>query len=460
MFGLFNALEAGKRALIAQQFAMTNTGHNIANVNTPGYSRQRVDLVATQPLHTTQGNIGTGVVVSSIHQVRDLFLTEQYRKEQSNLARWETTNHALAQIETFINEPSDGGMNQLLTDFWNSWEDLSVHPDARDTIIESAQVLVNAFHEYSEQLANLRDSVDGDISAAIGQINELAHQVADLNRQVMSQELGGQTANDLRDRRDYLIDQIAQYTDVRTIEQKGGSVSVYLGSMSLVEGQDYLAVATDERGTIEGAETIAYWEGTTFEIDFNGGELFALTELRDKLIPQAQEELDAIAKALVEQVNAVHRQGVGSDGSTGINFFDPYLTDAINIRVNSAVANNPAKLAVSLSGEPGDVRNAQALSELREAKVLGGGSLTINEAYASMTSTIGIRVSESQTLKENYELLVMQVENSRQAVQGVSTDEEMANMIKYQRAYEAAARIITFTDDALDTIINGMGITR
>ncbi|MFH2056822.1 MAG: flagellar hook-associated protein FlgK [bacterium] len=460
MYGLFNALELGKRALIAQQFAMSNTGHNIANVNTPGYSRQRVTLEATRPLYTTQGNVGTGVVVSNIVQIRDLFLTEQYRKEQSNLSRWETTNHALAQIETFINEPSDGGMNQLLTDFWNSWEDLSVHPDASATIIESAQVLVNAFHEYSEQLASLRESVDDDISESIRQINGLARQVADLNRQVMSQELGGRTANDLRDRRNYLIDQIAQYTDVRTVEQKGGSVSVYLGSMSLVEGQDYLSVATEERGSIEGSYTVAYWEDTTFEIDFSGGQLLALTDLRDKLIPQAQDELDAIAQALVEQVNAVHRQGVGSDGSTGVNFFDPYLTDAINIRLNPEVAGNPAKLAVSLSGEPGDVRNAQALSDLRSAKVLGGGSLTINEAYGAMTSTIGIRVGESQTLKENYELLVMQVENSRQAIQGVSIDEEMANMIKYQRAYEAAARIITYTDEALDTVINGMGVTR
>jgi flagellar hook-associated protein 1 FlgK len=460
MFGLFNALEAGKRALLAQQFAMNTTGHNISNVNTPGYSRQRVDMVATPPLYTTQGNLGTGVIVSDVRQVRDLFLTQQYRRENSNFSRWQTTNHAMSQIETFINEPSSGGMNQLLTDFWNSWEDLSVHPDARETVIESAQVLVNAFHEYADQLGNLRDSVDAEISNATREVNQLARQLADLNLQVMGLELGDHRANDLRDRRDYLIDQLSAYTEVRTIERDGGAVSVYLGSMTLVEGQDYLSIATDTRGDGDSTYTQAFWEGTSFEIDFTGGRLYALTELRDKMIPQAQEELDAIAQAVVEQVNAVHRQGVGADGSTGINFFDPYLTSALNMRLNTEVADNPAKLAVSLAGEPGDVRNAQALSDLRSAKILGGGALTINEAYSSMVSTVGIRVSESQTLRNNYELLVMQVENSRQSVQGVSIDEEMTNLLKYQHAYEAAARIITYADSALDTLINRMGVTR
>jgi flagellar hook-associated protein 1 FlgK len=460
MSGLFLGLEMGKRALVSQQLALTTSGHNVANAATPGFSRQRVILTQTSPLNTTTGNIGTGVYASGITQVRDLFLSSQYRGDNGSLAGWESSHKALSQIELFFNEPSDKGMNQLITDFFNSWENLSTNPNARTTVVEKAKVLINAFHEHSSQLTELRESVDDDFKARTGEINKFAIQIANLNRQISSAELGGDHANDLRDQRDLLVDQLSAYAAVKTIERPNGTTAVMLGSMGLVDGVDYLQIETKTVQRDKSTATIAVWQNTNFEIDFSGGEMQSLQQTRDKTIPEMQKNLDLLATTIMNQVNSVHAAGIGANGSTGVNFFDPFRTSAATMALNVEVENDQNLIAASISGEPGDTRNAQAISQLRYDRVMQSGTSTINEFYASMIGSLGIRTEEAETLKDNYSLLVTQLENARQSVQGVSIDEEVTNMIKYQRAYEAAARVITFVDSALETVISGMGVTR
>lgn len=460
MFGLFAALEMGKRSLLAQQYAMTTTGHNIANINTPGYSRQRVEMQSTDPMDMTFGKVGTGVMVTNVTQVRDYFLTTQYRNETANLQRWSTTSKTLSQVEGLLNEPGDTGMNQLLTDFWNSWEDLSTNPSARSAVVEKGKVLVNAFHQYASQISDLKQSLDDDINNRIGEVNQLASQISELNRQIISSEIGVQKANDLRDRRNLLVDQLASLATVRTIERDNGGVAVLLGSMALVDGADHLSISTDEVATANDSATVAFWKNTTFQIQFSGGELAALQELRDTLIPEFEQGLDQMAQTMVTAVNSVHRTGYTVDGSTGIDFFNQFQTTASTIELNPDVANDPSLLAASQSGETGDARIAQAISELRSSNLMVSGSQTMNGFYANMVGTLGIRSQEASNMKDNYELLVTQIDNQRQSSQGVSADEEMTQMVKYQRAYEAAARIVTYADSALETIINGLGITR
>jgi flagellar hook-associated protein 1 len=460
MPGLFTGLEIGKRSLMAQQLAMNTASHNMANSTTPGYTRQRVNLVATYPLNTPQGSIGTGVTMDSVQQVRDLFLTEQYRGANSNFSRWSSTQKALSQIETFFNEPTDKGLGQLVSDFWNAWENLATNPTARSTVIEKTKVLTNAFKQQATQLADLRTSIDGEIANRVMEINQLGGQIASINRQIVGAELGGDTANDLRDKRDLLIDQLSSLTQVRTIERANGSVSVLLGSMALVDGGDSLTITTATEEQNGATVTKAVWENTNFNIEFTGGELYALTQLRDKLVPEYQSGLDTLAATIVGQVNTIHRGGMGATGTTGINFFSPFHTTAMTISLNSEIEDDPNLIAASLSGEPGDTRNAQAISELRSENVLFANSVTIGEYYANLVGTLGIKSQEASNLKDNYNLLTTQLDNAKQSVQGVSIDEEMTNMIKYQRAYEASARIVTYIDSALETLINGMGLTR
>jgi flagellar hook-associated protein 1 FlgK len=219
-----------------------------------------------------------------------------------------------------------------------------------------------------------------------------------------------------------------------------------------------LATKKVSDGTRTNTEVV--WQGTDFEVKFTGGELYALQQLRDKVIPEYKSNLDDLAQTIVTQVNAVHSAGTGADGSTGVDFFDSSGTTAGSMAVNQAVAEDPNLIAASLSGEPGDVRNAQAISELRNQRVMSSGSLTINEYYSSFVGNLGIKSQESDNLTSNYNLVTTQLANAKESVQGVSIDEEMTNMMKYQRAYEAAARVITYVDTALETVISGMGVTR
>lgn len=460
MPGLFSGLEIGKRALMAQQLAMNTASHNMANSTTPGYSRQRVSLVASYPADTPQGSVGTGVLANGVRHVRDLFLTEQYRGAHSNQTQWDSTHKTLSQIESFFNEPGDRGLGQLISDFWNAWENLATNPTARSTVVEKSKVLINAFKQYGTQLNDLRSSLDSEISNRVLQINQLGSQIAAINRQIVGAELASEKANDLRDRRDLLVDELSVLTQVRTIERPNGSLTVLLGSMALVDGGKALGITSKIQQSGNSTVTRAVWENTNFDIEFSGGELFALQQLRDKALPEYQSGLDTLAKTIVDQVNAIHRVGVGATGTTGINFFSPFNTTAMTMSLNTEIENDPNLIAASLSGEPGDTRNAQAISELRASAILSDNSVTIGEFYAGLVGTLGIRTQEASNLKENYKLLATQLDNAKQSVQGVSIDEEMTNMMKYQRAYEASARIITYIDSALETIIGGMGVTR
>jgi flagellar hook-associated protein 1 FlgK len=460
MPGLFAGLEIGKRSLMAQQLAMNTASHNMANSTTPGYSRQRVSLVASYPQDTPQGSVGTGVLADSVRHIRDLFLTEQYRGANSNLTQWGTTHKTLSQIESFFNEPSDTGLAQSIADFWNAWENLATNPTARSTVIEKTKVLVNGLKQYASQLNDLQASLDSEITNRVLQINQVGGQIAAINKQIVSAELSGDKANDLRDKRDLLVDNLSVLTQVRTIERPNGSLTVLLGSMALVDGGDSLGITTMIEHSGNSKVTRAVWENTNFDIEFSGGELYALQQLRDKSLPEYQDGLDTLAKTIVEQVNTIHRGGVGATGSTGINFFSQFNTTAMTISLNTEIENDPNLIAASLSGEPGDTRNAQAISELRSSAVLSDNSVTISEFYAGLVGTLGIRTQEASNLTENYNLLATQLDSAKQSVQGVSIDEEMTNMMKYQRAYEASARMITYIDSALETLIGGMGVTR
>jgi flagellar hook-associated protein 1 len=460
MPGLFSGLEIGKRALMAQQLAMNTASHNIANSTTPGYSRQRVSLVASFPADTPQGSVGTGVLAESVRQVRDLFLTQQYRGANSSQTQWETTHKTLSQIESFFNEPSDTGLAQSISDFWNAWENLATNPTSRSTVIEKTNVLINSIKQHATQLHDLRASLNSEITNRVQQINDLGGQIAAINRQIVSAELAGDRANDLRDKRDVLVDNLSVLAQVRTIERPNGSLTVLLGSMALVDAGDSLRITTKSEQSGNTTVTRAVWENTNFDLEFSGGELYALQQLRDKVVPEYQGGLDTLAKAIVEQVNAIHRNGVGAAGSTGVNFFSPFNTTAMTISMNTEIENDPNLIAASISGEPGDTRNAQAISELRSSTVLSANTVTIGEYYAGLVGTLGIKTQEASNLRDNYNLLATQMDNAKQSVQGVSVDEEMTNMMKYQKAYEASARMITYIDSALETIISGMGMTR
>lgn len=461
---LFQGLEVGKRALLTHQLSLNVAGNNIANVNTPGYSRQRVVTTNAYPMDTPWGQMGLGVDVTKIEHIRDQFLTDRFRAENQNLAGWTAKSKAFVQLEGYLNEPQDIGLGAMLNDFWSAWQDLSTNPEApesRNEVLQQAHVLCNGFHQIERQLSELTKSVDKDIAGRVDEINSLAAGIADLNGQIATAELGGDSANDLRDRRDEMIDQLSQYANVSAREDERGRAVVYIGAMAIVDGTDSLALQANMVASKDGgAKTTITWQNSKMEVALTGGEMGALIEMRDKTLPSYKQQLDTLANTIIDKLNEAHMAGTGLDGVSGRVFFDPQSRGAANITVSLQIENDVTRIAASLTGEVGDGDNALAIADvLRNDRVLSGNTATIEEYYNSMIGTAGMQVHEANDQAENYALLVSQIENSRQSVQGVSLDEEMSNMVKFQHAYEAAARVITYIDSALDTLINGTGVT-
>lgn len=459
MYGANVGLEIGKRALLAQQLSLNITGHNIANVNTPGFSRQSAIMESNTPMLLPFGSLGTGVDVSDIRRIRSLFLDQQFRSESHKLGKWRFLNQTWSQVESIYNEPEETGLSALLDSFWNSWQDLANNPEsesARVAVREQASLLVNSFHHLSTQLRDLRESLDADINTMVLQVNNTAAQIADLNQSIVSAELTGNPANDLRDRRDYLVDQLSQFVNVGVLEQSDGSYTVLLGGMALVDGTSSLQIATETQSGGTSVTTRVFFQGTGIEIEHSGGEFEGILEARDTIVVERQAEMDLLATELVAAVNEIHRAGYGLGGETAIDFFDPNTTGAADIELNPQILEDVNYIAASLNGEIGDNSNALDMAALREALKLHDGQATFNEYYASVIGKIGIKSQEAQNLEQNQMALMFQIENARQSTSGVSLDEEMANMIRYQHAFEAAARVISAMDSALDTIINRM----
>jgi flagellar hook-associated protein 1 FlgK len=461
MSGLFQGLEIGKRALLTHQLSMSVIGHNVANVNTPGYTRQRTLVTSAVPIETANYIIGNGVTARTVNQVRDLFLTSQFRRESKSLGQWTYLEKALGQIETFFAEPDDRGLGETLNKFWAGWLDLSNNPEsmaARSAVVSQANLLVNAFHTLDGQLREMRAAADVDVAARVGEINQYAAEIANLNRLVVSEELGQQKANDLRDQRDLLIDQLSQMVDVSTAEKANGAVTVYISGLAIVENADTFQIGTREVASDDQTRHEIVWKNTKSAVKITGGELKGLLDTRDAVIPDYLKQLDQLAGTIVRRVNEIHRAGTDLNGNTGMNFFNPAYVDAGTIQLQQEVADDPTRIGASLSGQPGDNANALAISELRDRMTMAYGTTSVTEYYNTMISSVGVASHEAKTFKGNFEVLIQQIENSRQSVQGVSLDEEMAEMVKMQHAYDAAARLITFVDQALETLIHGMGV--
>ncbi|MBK7141044.1 MAG: flagellar hook-associated protein FlgK [bacterium] len=464
MPGLFQGLEIGKRALLTHQLNLQTIGHNIANVNTPGYSRQRVNISQTNPEQQAYGSIGTGITAEDIRHARDFFLSQQYRQASKSLGQWSYKQKTMTQIESVFNEPQSDSVSDLLDGFWNAWSDLSTQASstnaatARTNVLGEATKLVNGLHELANRLQNLRDSVDSDLQNYTNEINKYTAEIAQLNQQIASSELGGTPANDLRDQRDLMTDQLASIIDVRVTEKPNGTTIVSMGAMVLVDSSDDFPIGSNVVNENGHAIHELVWRGTDVKLTNLNGELYGLIQSRDEVLPRYIDELNTLTGTIIEQVNSIHMSGYGAADSTDVPFFDPTFTEAATIRINQAIMQDSNKIAASSTASPAfDNAIALAISELRNLQVMDKNTSTMGDYYTSLVGKLGIETSEASAFSQNYELLVQQVDNSRQSVQGVSLDEEMANMIKFQHAYDAAARVITTMDQALDTVIHGMG---
>ncbi|MGG4011690.1 flagellar hook-associated protein FlgK [Bacillus smithii] len=558
MTSTFHGLEVAKRGMMAQQTALYTTSQNIANANTPGYSRQRVNFVQTEPYPAASmnrpqipGQMGTGVEAGSIERVREQFLDVQYRNENNKLGYWDSRSTALSRLEDVFAEPSDtDGLSAVMNEFWQSLQDLSVNPEnegARSVVLQRAQGVVDTFHYLSNSISDIQGDLGNQISVGIKDVNSILKQIAELNQQIGEVEPNGYLPNDLYDERDRLVDQLSTYLNVKVEKMPSGGNALDIAEgqykitlldangnsiATLVDGSQFnqLGFSTEdgkytsvvsgpiknievyttpndpsqtESDPVVGNEVASIDFYTSGNVNFSQGKLRGLMEsygyqtstdadgnpIVAGIYPEMQDKLDQLAYTFGTLFNTVQKLGFDLEGNPASKDFFTNLSTienaASNIQLNSDLQTKD--IAASSNGLPGDGKNAINLGNIFSMDLsqpytlegvkdstgnpvtltFGSGAeqvnvpittSTINSYYEGIIGGLGVASQQAQRLSNNSNSLVQSADERRQSVSSVSLDEEMTNLIKFQHAYNAAARNITVMDEMLDKVINGMGV--
>lgn len=433
-----------RNALLAHQTAVQVTSQNISNAHTEGYSRQRAHLAAATPARTAAGLLGAGVVVQDVTRTRDALLDATFRREAANSSHFGLRRELLGQVEEVFGELSEAGFTGLLDGFWSAWADLANHPangSVRGLVRQSAQQLVFALHGFSVRLEAQHAHATARVERTVAEVNELARQLADVNRQIRVAESSGHSAPDLLDRRDRVLDELAGLAQIQVIHRADGSTAVYLGTVSLVDGVDARTLTLDPA-------TQQPRVGTSYLSDL-GGALGALLAVRDVEIPRVRQALDDFVRRLVEEVNAIHEPG------TGRNFFDPAGLTAATIELSRDI-DDPSVIG-TVPGAPGDNTVALELAALRERRVSFPGTAmpkSLGSFYGDLITDIGLRVNSADRSAQVYEALASQADVRRTSLSGVSTDEELIHLMRHQQAYAAATRLVATADEMVQAILN------
>ncbi|MEW6246965.1 MAG: flagellar hook-associated protein FlgK [Nitrospirota bacterium] len=329
--GLTGLFDIAKTALTVAQQGLTVTGHNVANVNTPGYSRQEVMLSENQPVNLRPGQIGTGVRVTQIRRAVDTFINRELTHSYESIGRLTVTRDELFRLQSLFGDSNDQGLSALFDEFFKALSDVSTAPGQstpRSVLLAKAGTLAAGLNETASYLSESRLALNAQVKQTITEINSLADQIAELNGKIVSAEVTGQNANDLRDQRDQALNDLAQRIDIAAIETPTGAVSVFIGrGLSLVEDATTRSLTgvenLDNNGLVEVGYNIGGTKALVITSQISDGKLKGLLDVRDVTIPQLQRSFDTLAASLANEVNQLHRQGYGLDGSTGLDFFVP-----------------------------------------------------------------------------------------------------------------------------------------
>ncbi|KZE64237.1 flagellar biosynthesis protein FlgK [Fictibacillus phosphorivorans] len=508
MTSTFHGLETARRGMYTQQIALQTTGNNIANANTPGYSRQRVNFVQTEAYPPASmnrpqipGQMGTGVQAGSIQRVREGFLDTQFRGENNKLGYWGARSEALEKMEDIMNEPSDNGLAKTLDRFWQSLQDLSVNPEdsgARSVVRQRGLAVAETFNYLSNSLSAIQGDLKTQADLTTKEINALLDDINSINKQISEVEPHGYLPNTLYDERDNLVDRLSTLLNVEvSIQPSGGrpdpiAAGLYDIKMKDKDGKEYLLV--DAKNQSVNPLTIQYDDGgnglangikvaeTPINLsEFAGGKLKGLLEsygFNDAgtvkgIYPEMLANLDQMAYQFASEFNNVHSQGWGL-GDMGkdpakrneYQFFDFAGTiDASNIggaakklklHKDMDELNNIAAATQSFGG---DGSNALLLADVKNKKLgFPGSTASLQSFYEGAIGKMAVDAQQAVRLTNNSAVLTESVQQRRLSVSGVSLDEEMTNMIQFQHAYNAAARTITVFDEMLNKIINGLGV--
>lgn len=449
----FAALGTALSALFAQRHGMDITGQNVANANTEGYSRQRVRMEATggvtgAQLHTRRMMAGGGVRVVDFQRLRDTFLEMRALQEQSAGSALKTNQTVLARIELSFAEPGANGLQAQLAEFWSGWDDLANRPGdpgARSQVLERASTVVDGFNRAASDLAGLRSSLTDQLRSRLGDVNNAAARIAELNQSIQSATNAGLSPNELLDQRDLLVNELSSLVTVSTREGPAGSVDVYVGGSALVRGNTTEPLGVTVDATTGNAAVV--WSRIGVPADLGGGESGGLLAAVNTVVPAYRQRLDQVADAFRTTVNAQH---VAGDDLVPATPTEPLFTGsgAAGLSLNPVVANDPDRVAAAAAGAGElDAANALAMADL------GGLVDGPDSQYRSLIADLGADAQRANRQVGIQGQIAAQVDAARRSQSSVNLDEEMTNMIAFQHAYDAAARFMTAVDQTLDTLL-------
>lgn len=482
-------LSIGKSGLFSSQKSLETSGHNIANANTDGYSRQRAQQTTNSP--TIKDGIvqGTGSKITRVERYHDPYLEKRLNENISTNNFFDERAKQLEHIENIFAEIGGEGLNTLLNKFYNAFRQLANQPEnetIRSVVRDTAAMVVNDFHRISETLEGLSTTIEQKVTANVLDINQLSRQVADFNRKIAAIEAAGDQTGDLRDARDKAIRSLSEYFDINTyLDDKNNFHVSAKGVGTLVSGgefQEISAKATAKdvsTNNVSGAVEIFFTNRPNQPITtkFSAGIFTAAVQVRNHDIVSVKEKIDSIAFELANTVNAVHSRGwVGrrveplADGSipryddrgptTGVNFFKKPVERegaALALQLSDEVRNDLSNIVTAIeANKAGDNRIAIGISKLQHEKILDNGSSTLEENYLKLIGNIGLEAGKARVDAEQSEGILNQTKSIKERISGVSIDEETANMVRFQNAYEASARVMRTADDMFKTVIGIM----
>ena len=482
MTGLFNTLNTATSGLRGQQTALQTVGHNLANTNTEGYSRQRVTMAAGIPNTAAGvGHIGSGVVISGITRIADDYVNDQLRDGNSILERYETTSEMLGQLELIYNEPSDTGLATQMTEVFNKWNYLAANPElatAKTMVVRQSETFVSTLNHMGNQMNTLAKDTERQIQQEVKNFNGLTKQLYDTNKQIFEATVQGNRPNDLLDQQDRIL---ADLNNIVGVKIERDNYNRALVSVS-TEGEDLELVTIDKSVEISydilNATINVDIEANDTAIQVERGTIKGL-QVALEVIEDKKADLETFANDFATAVNMIH---AGGETDADNQFFNIAENETGLLSVNQKLVANPNLVNAGKDfGEEaiaGDGSRAKAIADLQmsgvggvydEASmrfVPGNGSVfsdkaqgsTLFNRYNDMVTDMGIEKQQADNMAANQTDLVALLDQRRESISGVDINEEVVNMIQYQSGFQANARMISVISEMLDTLINRTGV--
>lgn len=444
--------DISKRSLAVYQKAMDVAAHNVANAGNADYSRQRVGVTSDMPQSDRQFQWGSGIKLATLQRVQDDLISNQIFQNKQKYSNYNKQFESLSQVEVVFGEPTEFGLANYLNKFFDSFTSLSASPnsvEARKEVIFAAQNLSNKVKDIYGSISDVKTDLASTFTQKTKELNAKLNELKEVNLRIYEAGAQGISPNDLMDKRDRILKDLSEIAPIKTQIDENGVATVYVGGVFAVN-MDSVTEFKAVKGSGDKLE-LRTVKGDIKAV-LSGGEIAGITKTYNDELNDYIERLDTMMNAMVESVNSIHEKGytIDSTPQTGIKFFDSYSRG--KLQINSRIVNDTNKIAVSSDGSAGNAEYAVALADIKNQDIFGG--LNIMQYYGNIVNDIGNAANSAKSLSESTDLVIQQLETQKDSITAVSIDEEMTNILKYQKSYNASAKLIQMANEVMDVLFS------